>query len=237
MSMKTTAVLVAVLTVGCSTGHAKTGAHATSAPDASAHATPSAVTSSATAADALLARRLVRASDLPAGYIKDKQTKGTSLAASNSDSACARSFAGVSRLATSGALAPLAHAQASFSRKSSPNFIRASAYRYRDAASATRVVTAVHDVFARCRSFTATNPTNKRVVSVALSPLPFPHLGDGGAATDGTLTANGQHVYIDLVFVRSAASIAYVAGLTTGQRDFVALKRAARMQLKRLGSS
>ena len=124
----------------------------------------------------------------------------------------------------------------SFSRTKSPNFIRAAAYRYRDAQSAQRVVTAVHDVFARCPSFSATNPTNKRVVKVALVPLPFPHLGDGGVATDGTLTANGQHVYVDLVFARSASSIAYVAGLTTGQRDFAALKRAARAQIKRLGS-
>src|SRR5438309_11408351 len=122
MSMKTTAALVVILAVGCSSAHAKVGAHATPSPDSSAHASPSAVTSSATAADAVLSRRLVRASDLPAGYVQDQQIKGTSLAVSPSDSVCARSFAGVSRLATTGALAPLAHAQTSFSKRNSPNF-------------------------------------------------------------------------------------------------------------------
>src|SRR5947209_6920546 len=231
MSTKTTVAFIALLTVGCSSAHAKVTAHPTPT-----HASPSAVTPSTTAADAKLSRQLVVASDLPAGYTKDQQTKGTSLSVSASDSLCARDFAGVSRLATTGALAPLAHAQTSFSQTKSPNFIRSAAFRYRDSQSATRVLNAVHDVFSRCRTFTATNPTTKRVVSVTLSPLPFPHLGDGGAATDGTLTANGQHVYVDMVFVRSAASIAYVAALTTGQRDFAALKRAARAQVHRLGS-
>src|SRR4051794_22245293 len=63
MSMKTAAALVLLLTVGCSSAHAKVGAHATPT-----HASPSAVTPSTTAADALLSRNLVRASDLPVGY-------------------------------------------------------------------------------------------------------------------------------------------------------------------------
>lgn len=229
MSTKTTVAVLVLLAVGCSHAHAKTAAHPTSA-----HVSPTTVPSSATAADALLARQLIRAADLPAGYVQDKQTKGTSLSVSAGDSVCAHSFAGVSRLATTGSLAPVAHAQVSFSRKHPPDFIRAAVFRYRDAQSATRVVNAVHDVFSKCRAFSATNPSNKRVVEVALGPLPFPHLGDGGVATDGTLTANGQHVYIDLVFVRRATSIAYVAALTTGQRDFAALKRAERAQVKRL---
>jgi hypothetical protein len=159
------------------------------------------------------------------------------LAVSAADSTCAHRFAGVSRLATAGALAPTAQARASFSKGTSSTYIRAAAFRYRDAKTATRIVTAVHDVFAGCRSFTATNPSTKRVVTVALSPLPFPHLGDAGVATDGTLTASGQHVFIDLVVVRTKASVAYVAALTTGARDFVALRHAARAEVKRLTSS
>jgi hypothetical protein len=73
-------------------------------------------------------------------------------------------------------------------------------------------------------------------VTVALSPLPFPHLGDGGAATDGTLTESGKHVYIDMVFVRTASSVAYVAALTTGTRDFVALRHAVRAEVNRLAA-
>jgi len=229
MSMKAAAALLVLVTCGCSSGNARTDAHATPA-----HASPSVVAPSSTTANASLAGRLVRTSDLPAGYTKDKQTRGTSLSVSASDSVCAQSFAGVSRLATTGALAPVAHAEVSFSKRKAPNFIRAAAFRYRDSQSATHVLNAIHDVFSRCRAFRATNPTSKRVVAVALTPLPFPHLGDGGVATDGTLTANGQHVYVDLVFVRTAASIAYVAALTTGQRDFAGLKRAARAQVKRL---
>jgi hypothetical protein len=179
---------------------------------------------------------LVRADDLPPGYIKDSQTRATSLEVSPTDSLCARRFAALSRLSTTGALAPIAQARVSFSKKGSATYIRAAAFRYRDAQAAAEIVTAVHDVFARCRSFTATNPSSKRVVSVSLVPLPFPHLGDSGVATDGTLSSGSQHVFIDLVFVRTAASIAYVAGLTTAQRDFTALKRATRAEVKRLGT-
>ena len=48
-------------------------------------------------------------------------------------------------------------------------------------------------------------------------------------ALDGTVD-----VFIDMVFVRTKASVAYVAALTTGTRDFVALRHAARAEVKRL---
>jgi uncharacterized protein YceK len=222
-------ILVAVLAAGCTSAKAHVSATVTHSPS-------TAVTKPPTAADKQLATSLVQASDLPAGYIKDAQTRGTALAVSTTDSACAHRFGGASRLQTTGALAPTAQARSSFSKGSSPTFIRAAAFRYHDAQAATKIVTAVHDVLAGCRSFTATNPSTKRVVTVALSPLPFPHLGDGGVAVDGTLSESGKHVFIDMVFVRTKASIAYVAALTTGTRDFVALRSAARAEVKRLTS-
>jgi len=236
MSVKAALALVAVLGTGCAGAHAGAAAHAVPT-----HPAPSATASSGTTApahtdDAQLARVLVRAGDLPAGYIKDKRPLGTSLAASSTDSACARRFAAVSRLRTTGALAAVGRAQVSFSKKGRPNFIRAAAFRYRDARTAARIVAGLHDVFTTCRTFTATDPASKRAVSVSLLALPFPHLGDGGTATDGTLTSSGQRVYVDMVFVRTGRSIAYVAGLTSGQRDFVALKRAVRAEVTRLGT-
>jgi hypothetical protein len=231
MARRATASVVAVLAVGCASGHAKVDAH-----PAPTHASPSAVTPSNTAADARLSRLLIRADDLPVGYIKDKQARGASLAVSPTDSVCARHFAEVTRLSTVGVLAPVARARASFTKKDGQSFLRVAAFRYRNSQAAARVVSAVDGVLAGCRKFTATNPNSKRVVDVALSPLPFPHLGQGGVATDGTLTSAAQHVYVDMVFVRTASSIAYVTGLTTGQRDFTALKRAARAEVKRLGT-
>ena len=235
MSVRAAVALVAVLAAGCAGGHAGAAAHAKS------HAAPSPSTSSTAVApahtdDTQLARALVRAGDLPAGYIKDTQVRGTTLAASSTDSACARRFAAVSRLRTTGVLAPLARAQVSFSKTGDPHFIRAAAFRYRDAQTATKIVTAVHDVFTSCRTFTATDPASKRVVSVSLLALPFPHLGDGGTATDGTLTSAGRRVYVDLVFVHTGRSIAYVAGLTSGHRDLVALQRAVRAEVTRLSA-
>jgi hypothetical protein len=231
MARRSSAVLVALLAAGCASGHAKVDAH-----PVPTHASPSAATPANTAADARLSRLLIRASDLPVGYTKDSQARGATLAVSPTDSACARRFAEVTRLSTVGVLAPTARARASFTKTGGQSFLRVAAFRYRDAQAATKVVDAVHGVLAGCRQFTATDPSSKRVVNVSLSPLPFPHLGEGGAATDGALTTAAEHVYVDMVFVRTAASIAYVTGLTTGQRDFVALKRAARAEVKRLGT-
>ena len=188
MSKKPAAVLIALLAVGCSSGHAKVGAHATPT-----QASPSPVTSTATAADAVLARQLVRASDLPAGYIEGRADQGNVAGrqcqrlglraqfcrrepvvddgASGADSACAGVVLeeGLAQLHP-GRSIPL-------SRRSVGGAGRGGSARRLHAAAA--------------HSPPPTPPASKSSPS-ALSPLRFPQLGDSGVATDGTLTSKGD---------------------------------------------
>lgn len=240
MKHRGSTLVLALVTCGCTGSAATQDQTALPTPTASRSAAPTAVPTPAppaTPADRRLATSLVRTSDLPTGYTKDVVTKGTALAVSNSDSLCAKQFSALNSLRTSGALAATATARASFSRGAAGPFLRTTARRYRSRAAAARIVKDVDVIFRRCPSFTATNPRNKRLTTVTLTPLSFPHIGDGGVAVGGRLVSGGKGVDIDLVYVRTAASVAYVAEITTGAADVPALERAARAEVKRLRAS
>jgi hypothetical protein len=175
--------------------------------------------------------------DLPPGFTRDKVTRGTTLAVSSSDSRCAKRFAALNTLRTVGALATTATARSSFSRGTGGPFIRATARRYRSDVAAAKVVTAIATIFGKCPSFTATNPTNKRLATVTLTPLTFPHLGDERVAVAGRIVSEGRGVDINLVFVRTRAFLAYVAQITTEAPDAAALERAVRAEVHRLATA
>lgn len=235
-----TALLLALLTSAC------TGSGAVKDPTALPTAAPSPSASSAAVptppppaspADRALATSLVRVGDLPAGYTRDAVTQGTGLAVSTSDSVCAKHFSALDRLRTSGTLATAATARASFSRGRAGPFLRTTARRYRDAAAAARILRDIDAVFRRCPSFTATNPSSRKLTTVTLTALSFPHLGDGGVAVAGRLASGGRGVDIDLVYVRTTASLAFVGEISTRAADLPALQRAVRAEVTRLSAA
>jgi hypothetical protein len=234
------ALLLAALMCACSgSGSVKDQASSATpaASSAASPAPPQRTAGPASPADRKLASALVRVGDLPRGYTRDKVTRGTALAVSTTDSPCAKRFAALNTLPTGGALAPTATARSSFSRGAAGPFIRTTARRYRSPVAAAKVVKAIAAIFRACPSFTATNPRDKRLAKVTLTPLTFPHLGDGGVAVAGRIVSGGSSVDINLVFVRTRACLGYVAQITTGAADTAALVRAVRAEAGRLATS
>ena len=109
--------------------------------------------------------------------------------------------------------------------------------RYSNAADAGKVVSAVRSVFTGCPSFTSTNPATKNQVTVTLQPLTFPRLGNETATTAARLVSPTRTEFVDLVFVRTGTSVAFVAALSSTSIDVAALKDAVRAEVQRLASA